>query len=61
MRQAISLLVAGVVVAGLVVVVFTILSSLLWALGIALAVIVVAGVIYALLSGRSTDVTIRRP
>jgi len=60
MRQAISLLVAGVVVAGLVIVVFTILSSLLWALGIALAVIVLAGVIYALVSGRSTDVTIRR-
>jgi len=60
MRQAISLLVAGIVVAGLVIVVFTILSSLLWALGIALAVIVLAGVIYALVSGRSTDVTIRR-
>ena len=60
MRQALSLLIAGVLVAGLVIVVFTILSSLLWAIGVAIAVAVVAGVIYVLLSGRSTDVTIRR-
>lgn len=60
MRQVLSLLVAGIVVAGIVIVVFTILSGLLWAIGVAIAVAVLAGVIYVLVSGRSTDVTIRR-
>ena len=55
MRQTLSLLVAAVVAAAVVLLVVTVLSGVLWFIGI------VAGVIYALLTGRSGNVTVRRP
>lgn len=61
MRQTLSLLVAAVVAAAVVLLVVTVLSGVLWFIGIVVAFLIVAGVIYALLTGRSGNVTVRRP
>ncbi|MCC7271163.1 MAG: hypothetical protein IT561_00745 [Alphaproteobacteria bacterium] len=60
MRQALSLLVAALVAALLVMALVTIVSSVLWVIGVAAAFLIIAAVIYALLTGRSKDITIRR-
>lgn len=61
MRQILSLLVAAIVAAGVVMLVVTVLSGILWFVGIAIAFLIVAGVVYALLTGRSKTITVRRP
>lgn len=61
MRQILSLLVAAIVAAGVVMLVVTVLSGILWFVGIAVAFLIVAAVVYALLSGRSKTITVRRP
>lgn len=61
MRQVLALLVAAVVAAGVVMLVVTVLSGVLWFIGIAIAFLIVAGVVYALITGRSNTVTVRRP
>lgn len=61
MRQVLSLLVAAVVAAAVVMLVVTVLSGVLWFVGIVIAFLIVAGVVYALLTGRSRTITVRRP
>ncbi|BBK36333.1 hypothetical protein STAQ_14110 [Allostella sp. ATCC 35155] len=61
MRQILSLLVAAIVAAGVVMLVVTVLSGILWFVGIAIAFLIVAGVVYTLISGRSRTITVRRP
>ena len=61
MRQILSLLVAAVAAAAVVMLVVTVLSGVLWFIGIVVAFLIVAGVIYALISGRSNTITVRRP
>jgi len=61
MRQILSLLVAAIVAAGVVMLVVTVLSGILWFVGIAVAFLIVAAVVYALLTGRSKTITVRRP
>lgn len=41
--------------------VVTVLSGILWVIGIVVAFLIVAGVVYALITGRSASVTVRRP